>query len=116
MRTFLRHSDGPLTGARGRRHLGLRRFDDAGGDEFGQQVVDVHLTKVVLWGGDLQSYRVTTTNSQKCAVTTCCERVYQGEELTLLRERHCGLRQERLVEVRHHVYLKTTREHLKQSE
>lgn len=39
----------------------LRGFDDAGGDEFGQQVVDVDLTKVVLWSDDLWSCRDTKT-------------------------------------------------------
>lgn len=36
--------------------VGLRGFDDAGGDEFGQKVVDVDLTKVVFWS-DLRSCR-----------------------------------------------------------
>lgn len=39
----------------------LRGFDDAGGDEFGQEVVDVDLTKVVLWSDDLRSCKDTKT-------------------------------------------------------
>lgn len=53
-------TDGPLTSARGGCGVGLRGLDDARGDEFGQQVVDVDLTEVVLWGGDLRSCRDTT--------------------------------------------------------
>lgn len=52
--------------ARGGCRVGLRPFDDAGGDEFGKQVIDVNLTEVVLcWGylggcGETKSYFVKT--------------------------------------------------------
>lgn len=47
--------------------VGLRRLDDACGDEFGQQVVDIHLTEVVLRGDDLRSCRDTRDRrSQVC--------------------------------------------------
>lgn len=52
--------DGPLTRSCRRHRLLLRWFDDAGGNEFGQQVGDVHLTQVVLWGDDLWICRNTT--------------------------------------------------------
>lgn len=38
-----------LTDAHGHDGFRLRGFDDAVGDEFGEKIVDVHLTKVVFW-------------------------------------------------------------------
>lgn len=50
-----------LLTADGLHGVGLRGFDDAGGDEFGQEVVDVDLTKVVFWRDDLRTCKDTKT-------------------------------------------------------
>lgn len=52
-----------LTAAGGGRGVGLRGFDDAGGEELGQQVVHVHLTEVVLRRDDLRIYGNTNNPS-----------------------------------------------------
>lgn len=53
-----------LTAAGGGRGVGLRGFDDAGGEELGQQVVHVHLTEVVLRRDDLRIYANTNNQSR----------------------------------------------------
>lgn len=53
-----------LTAAGGGRGVGLRGFDDAGGEELGQQVVHVHLTEVVLRRDDLRIYGDTNNQSR----------------------------------------------------
>lgn len=53
-----------LTAAGGGRGVRLRGFDDAGGEELGQQVVHVHLTEVVLRRDDLRIYANTNNQSR----------------------------------------------------